>query len=55
MAVLTLLLVVHDCLMSSFIPYHKLRYDTAVAHGRLIEILAELNGQIRIVNERSGK
>ena len=53
MAVLTLLLIVHDYLMSSFIPYHKLRYDTAAAHGRLIEILAELNEQI--INERSGK
>lgn len=45
MAILTLLLIVQDCLMFSCIPYYKLKHDTAVAHGHLIEILAELNRQ----------
>ena len=52
MVILTLLVIVHEYFASSIVPYHKLRYDTALAQGKLIEILAELTV---LIDERTGK
>lgn len=39
MVLLTLLIIVHEYLASQVIPYHRLKYETAVASTRLIETL----------------
>lgn len=41
MVLLTLLIVVHEYLASHIITYYRLKFDTAVASERLIEILSE--------------
>ena len=43
MTPLTVLIIVHEYLASRFLPYHRLSFETAVAHAQLIEILAELS------------
>ena len=40
MIFLTLLVIVNECFASHIIPHHKLKFDCAVAHGHLIEILS---------------
>ena len=42
MVCLTLLVIINEVFASRFIPGHKLRYETAVARGHLIEILRDL-------------
>lgn len=41
MALLTLLVIVHEYLASQLIPYHKLAFDSAVACRHLKEIVSE--------------
>ena len=41
MPILTLLLIVHEYIASLFIPYHQVRFESAVACGHLLEILSD--------------
>ena len=43
MTLLTVLIIVHKYIASRFLPYHRLSFETAVAHAQLTEILSELS------------
>ena len=46
MTLLTALIIVHEYIASRLLPYHRLSFETAVAHEQLIEILSELSSNI---------